>query len=152
MTSAGTKTAKAAAATKGKSAPAKTAAKGAAKKRSTARPRRRAATRGGTAPARKPGRHSVFVGGLVLALAAAFHVWTGVRAAELGYQRSKAIELNQRLETQREVLADRLASLLRTEHLEAESERRLGLGLPSAGQVVDLRTKQLAAASRRTVQ
>ena len=81
-------------------------------------------------------------------MAAGFHVWTGLRVAELGYQRSQALALHRHLETQREQLADELASLLRTEHLERESERRLGLGLPSAGQVVDLRTKQLASAPR----
>ena len=45
--------------------------------------------------------------------------------------------------------ADELASLLRTDYLEAEAERRLGLLPPAAGQVVDLRTKQLADATRR---
>lgn len=82
---------------------------------------------------------------MAVALAAAFHVWTGVTAAELGYQRSRAIELSQRLEVQRQELADELAGLLRTEYLEEESARRLGLGLPTAGQVVDLRRKQLAS-------
>lgn len=131
-----------------KAAPGATKANGAAKKRAASTARRRA-TRGGTAPAQKQkGYRPALIGGLAVVLAAAFHAWTGVRVAELGYQRSKAIELNQHLETQREELADQLASLLRTEYLEAESERRLGLGLPSAGQIVDLRTKQLAAARR----
>lgn len=92
--------------------------------------------------------HAAVLGGIAVALAAAFHVWTGIRVASLGYERSRAIELSQHLENQREQLADELASLLRTEHLEAESERRLGLGPPTAGQVVDLRTKQVALAKR----
>lgn len=135
-----------AAAAKAKSA--STKAEGVGKARATGG-KRRSASRGGATPAQKQnGYRSALLGGLAVVLAAAFHAWTGNRVVELGYQRSKAIELNQHLETQREELADQLASLLRTDHLEAESERRLGLGLPSAGQVVDLRTKQLAAARR----
>jgi len=76
------------------------------------------------------------------------HVWTGLKTAELGYERSRAVELSRRLENQREELADEYAGLLRTEYLEEESARRLGLVAPSAGQVVDLRRKQLAAAPR----
>ncbi len=139
-----------ASATKTKAAPGASAKKATAKRRPAGTKRRRA-PKGGTAPVQKPGHRAAFVGGLAVALAAAFHVWTGLQVSELGYQRSKAIELNRHLETQREGLADELAGLLRTDYLEAESERRLGLVAPSAGQVVDLRTKQLAAASRRAM-
>lgn len=122
-----------------------------AKKRAAAPARRRRPARGGAAPARKEGYRAVILGVVAVALVAGFHVWTGIRVAQLGYQRSKAIELQRRLETQREILSDRLASLLAAEHLEAESERRLGLGPPTAGQVVDLRSRQLATLSRRSI-
>lgn len=126
----------------GPGAKAPEAAAPARKKRASAR-RRPAAT----APVPVEGHHTALLGVVAIALAAAFHVWTGLRVAELGYQRSRAIALHRHLETEREELADQLEKLLRTERLEAESERRLGLGLPTAGQVVDLRTKPPATGS-----
>lgn len=81
-----------------------------------------------------------------------FHVWTGLWGLELGYRRSRAIELQQRLELDREELADALESLLRTESLELEAERRLGLSAPRAGQVVDLRPESFARLDRETLQ
>ncbi len=87
--------------------------------------------------------------GVGVALSAAFHVWTGLQVAELGYERSQWIKINRALEIQRQEAADELESLLRTEYLETEAERRLGLLPPAAGQVVDLRAKQLAEAPRR---
>ena len=120
-----------------------------ARRAKTRAPRRRRATKGGAAPVPSASHRAAWLGGIAIVLAAAFHVWTGVRVVSLGYERSQAIELRQRLTNQRDVLADELASLLRTEHLELESQRRLGLGPPSAGQVVDLRTKQMALATRR---
>lgn len=150
MSAAAAKTAKTARTSKTANEPKKVTGKKVGAKRASSVRRRRTA-RGGTAPARKGSYRGVILGVVAVALVAAFHVWTGILVAQLGYQRSKAIELNRRLETQREVLSDRLASLLAADHLEAESERRLGLGPPSAGQVVDLRSRQLAAASRRAV-
>ena len=49
-------------------------------------------------------------------------------------------------------LADALESLLRTESLELEAERRLGLSAPRAGQVVDLRPESFARLDRETLQ
>ena len=89
------------------------------------------------------------IAGLAVLVAAVFHVWTGLRVAELGYERSRAIELGQRLEAQRQRLGHELASLQRTAFLEEEAARRLGLLPPSAGQVVDLRPEQFASATRR---
>jgi hypothetical protein len=97
-------------------------------------------------------RRLVMVCGLMLAVVAVFHVWTGLRGLELGYRRSRAIELQQRLELDREELADALESLLRTESLELEAERRLGLGAPRAGQVVDLRPESFARLDPETLQ
>ena len=92
---------------------------------------------------------AAILGGVAVALAAAFHVWTGLQVAELGYERSQWIKINRALGTQREEAADELESLLRTDYLEAEAERRLGLLPPAAGQVVDLRSQQLAHTTRR---
>lgn len=117
-----------------------------ADKRHPSPPRR--STGATTAPPSGPVARGVWSGGIAIALAAALHVWTGLKTAELGYERSRAVELSRRLENQREELADEYAGLLRTEYLEEESARRLGLVAPSAGQVVDLRRKQLAAAPR----
>lgn len=125
---------------------AKTSPKAASRKRATAARRR---ARGGAAPAPKPGYRSAILGGVAVALAAAFHVWTGLQVAELGYERSQWIKINRALGTQREEAADELESLLRTDYLEAEAERRLGLLPPAAGQVVDLRSQQLAHTTRR---
>lgn len=97
-------------------------------------------------------RRLVMVCGFMLAVVAGFHVWTGVWGLELGYRRSRAIELQQRLELDREELADALESLLRTESLELEAERRLGLGAPRAGQVVDLRPESFARLDPETLQ
>ena len=74
--------------------------------------------------------------GVGVALSAAFHVWPGLQVAELGYERSQWIKINRALEIQRQEAADELESLLR-------------LLPPAAGQVVDLRAKQLAEAPRR---
>ncbi|MDG2306396.1 MAG: hypothetical protein P8R42_17435 [Candidatus Binatia bacterium] len=122
-----------------------------AAKRTTRATKRPRVSKGSTTPVSRPGNRAILVGGVAIGLAAAFHVWTGIQVAQLGYKRSKAIELNRRLDTQREELADELAGLLRTEHLQLEAERRLGLGQPTAGQVIDLRTKQLASATRRSM-
>lgn len=97
-------------------------------------------------------RRLVMVCGFMLAVVAGLHVWTGVWGLELGYRRSRAIELQQRLELDREELADALESLLRTESLELEAERRLGLGAPRAGQIVDLRPESFARLDPETLQ
>ncbi len=130
----------------GRKSTAKTAQRAPARKRGAAA---RSRARGGAAPAPKPGYRSAILGGVAVALAAAFHVWTGLQVAELGYERSQWIKINRALETQREEADDELESLLRTDYLEAEAERRLGLLPPAAGQVVDLRAKQLAHTTRR---
>ena len=49
-------------------------------------------------------------------------------------------------------IRDSLESLLRTESLELEAERRLGLSAPRAGQVVDLRPESFARLDRETLQ
>ena len=129
--------------------------------RKSGRGRRRGASR--TIPAGARGRRRtpaadqvrrrlVMVCSLALAGVAMFHVWTGLWGLELGYRRSRAIELQQRLELDREELADALESLLRTESLELEAERRLGLSAPRAGQVVDLRPESFARLDRETLQ
>lgn len=130
----------------GRTSAAKPTQKASSQRRAAAaRPR----ARGGAAPAPKPAYRSAILGGVAVALAAAFHVWTGLQVAELGYERSQWIKINRALETQREEAADELESLLRTDYLEAEAERRLGLLPPAAGQVVDLRAQQLARTTRR---
>ncbi len=141
--------------------PAKTASRRKRQTRSSSGTRKKAASREGGRKRRAPVRRNharvsgvranvrvALVGGVAAALAAGFHVWTGLRTVELGYQRSRAIELRQRLDLQRQELADELEGFLHTENLEREAARRLGLGLPGTGQVVDLRRPLLADAGR----
>ncbi|MBM4269722.1 MAG: hypothetical protein FJ144_24495 [Deltaproteobacteria bacterium] len=80
-------------------------------------------------------------GASAVALAAGLRVWTGLLFADLGYEHVRAVDLGERLEIERQALEDELASLRSTDFLEAEAGRRLGLGPPSAGQVVDLRSE-----------
>ena len=119
------------------------------KGRRPALPKSRRSRKATTARASHVRPRGAIIAGVAVLAAAVFHVWTGLRVAELGYQRSRAIELGQRLEAQRQGLLDELASLERIAFIEEEAARRLGLHPPSAGQVVDLRPKQLASSSLR---
>jgi len=92
-------------------------------------------------PQRPSKTWSVLFGASAVALAAGLRVWTGLLFADLGYEHVRAVDLGERLEIERQALEDELASLRSTDFLEAEAGRRLGLGPPSAGQVVDLRSE-----------
>jgi hypothetical protein len=84
-------------------------------------------------------RGELVAAGFVL-LALVFHVWTGLAVAQARYALSRAGDLGQRLDRQRQVLEFELDSLTATTSLEAEADRRqLGLLQAGSGQLVYLK-------------
>jgi cell division protein FtsL len=78
------------------------------------------------------------VAGIALVLAGLFHVYTGLRVSELGYELSHAHEVQSRLGREKQELRVALAAATAPGRLEALAKERLGMGPPAPGQVVML--------------